>query len=279
MKMTTQLRKMLKEDGVIITPGMHDALSARIAEKVGFRCLYLGSSATCSSMLGITDVGFVTQSEMLRATRNICSVVNIPVVSDGENGFGSAMNVTRTIREFEREGAAGIHIEDCMPPKHVRGIRDRVTSKEEMVEKVKAAVDSRQDKDFVIVARTDAKGVYGLDEAVARCQAYAEAGADMAFIVGLTVDEAASVSRQIPVPLFAISMYAPLPELTQKGIKLSVYPSIALSAAYPAMLGTLQDLFANGPTSGLRKPPPSLGMADVNGMDEVVSIVTKYHLV
>ena len=278
MKAGRELRKILEEEAVIVVPGVHDALSALVAQAVGFRCIYLGSFATSASMLGRCDAGLITQSEMLTAMRNVCFAVSIPVIGDGENGYGSALNVARTVAEFERTGVAGVHIEDCAVPKHIRGIPDRVTSKEEMIQKVRAAVDSRDDKDFVIIARTDAKSVYGLSDAVSRCKAYAEAGADMAFIVGLTLEEAAEVSQQIPVPLFATSIYAPLQELAEKGVKLAVYSAASLGPSYNAVLAAMRELYTNGPTQTTVRSMGSPAISDVVGMDKVADMVRKYQI-
>lgn len=176
-----RFREMLRSGRLIVGGGAHDALSARIVEEVGFPlCVVTGAGV--SMCRGYPDVGFVTLEEMVANARYIAEAVRIPVIVDADNGYGNALNVMRTVREFERAGVAGIHIEDQVWPKrcgHMAG--KRLIAQAEMVQKIRAAQDARRDDDFVIIARCDALMVEGLDKTLERGEAYLQAGADMLF--------------------------------------------------------------------------------------------------
>ena len=176
-----KLRDLLRSGELILGGGAHDAISARIVEEVGFPlCVVTGAGV--SMCRGYPDVGFVTLEEMVANARYIAEAIRIPVIVDADNGYGNALNVMRTVREFERAGVAGIHIEDQVWPKrcgHMLG--KRLIPQEEMVQKIHAALDARRDEDFVIIARCDALMVEGLDKALDRGEAYVRAGADMLF--------------------------------------------------------------------------------------------------
>lgn len=183
MKKTTILRNLINQKGIIVAPGAYDGFSAKIVEFTGFKVLYASGGGISRSLLGGPDVGLLTMTEMLNQVRNIVNAVNLPVISDADTGYGNPMNVIRTVREFEQAGVAAIHIEDQEMPKrcgHLKG--KRLVTKHEMVQKIRAAIEAREDDDFVIIARTDAQAVYGLDDALERGHAYAEAGADVIFI-------------------------------------------------------------------------------------------------
>jgi methylisocitrate lyase len=183
MKKTTQLKNLLKAKEILVMPGAYDCLSAKIIEKAGFKAVQCSGYGFSACLLGKPDVGLLTFGEVLEHTKNIVNSVNIPVMADGDTGYGNAVNVIRTVREFEAIGAAGVNLEDQVWPKrcgHMSG--KEVISIEEMVNKIKAAVWARQDQDFVINARTDARAVYGPEEVIRRAEAYWEAGADLIFI-------------------------------------------------------------------------------------------------
>ena len=232
-------RELLRAPGIIVAPGAYDAVSARLVETAGFQAVYIGSYATAASRLGLPDAGLVGMREMAdHAASVVGAVEGIPVIADAENGFGNVTTLWRTVREFERAGVAGIHLEDHEFGKHL-DVPGRVLSKAEMVEKVKAAVDARQDPDFVIIARTDAgwlRGGGGLDEAVDRCLAYGAAGADMVFPAGVRAPALASLSRRLPHPICAVN--SPGSSVAQEeaaGIKLVLYYSLLLYAAHRAV--------------------------------------------
>src|ERR1700674_745777 len=176
-------RDLLGRPGIIRSLGAHDVFTARLIETAGLETVFIGGFGTSASMLGLPDVGFLTLTEMADAVRRMASRVNIPVVADGDTGHGDLHNVVRTVREFERAGAAGILLEDQVTPKrcgHFEG--KQLIAADEMVLKLRAAQKGRRDPDFVIIARTDARAVEGFDAAIERANRYGAAGADVCFI-------------------------------------------------------------------------------------------------
>ena len=182
MKTTAKLRELLKGDDIVMTPGVYDCLTARIAESVGFTAVKLLGNVTCGSMLGLPDLGLIGLNEMANHAKNVAAAVAIPVLVDADTGYsGGPLGIARTIREFERAGVAGIGMEDQVTPKKCALIPGGtpVVPLKEQVKKLQAAVEAKEDKDFLISARTDAESVNGLDDAIKRIKAYEEVGADM----------------------------------------------------------------------------------------------------
>lgn len=178
-----RLREMLSSDRSVVAPGVYDGLTARLVEQAGFDAAIVTGAGVSASLLGAPDVGLMTMSEVLTQTRNIANAVDICVVADCDTGYGNPLNVGRTIREFENSGVAGLFIEDQVSPKrcgHFAG--KQIISDDEMVQKLRAAVDARIDADLVLIARTDARAIDGIQEAVRRGRLYAAAGADMIFV-------------------------------------------------------------------------------------------------
>jgi len=203
MNRTTQLKRMLDERKALVMPGCHDALSAKLVEQAGFRAIQASGFGIAASLLGEPDVGLATLTEMVDQTRRMVNAVNVPVMADGDTGNGNAINVIRTVREYENAGCAGINLEDQVFPKrcgHMEG--KELVSCEEMVLKIRAAVYARRDPDFVINARTDAIAVKGIDEAIQRANAYAKAGADLIFMEAPTsVEMIRRCVEQVKAPL------------------------------------------------------------------------------
>jgi 2,3-dimethylmalate lyase len=205
MRTTTRLRALLAGPDVLVAPGAYDALSARLIAQAGFQAVYMTGFGTAASVLGQPDVGLLTMSEMVSRASALAAVTgDLPLIADADTGYGNPVNVRRTIREYERAGVAGLHIEDQVWPKkcgHMEG--KQVIPMEEMVQKVRAAVDARQDPDFVIIARTDANAVNGLEDALERGRAYREAGADVIFIEApRSITELKAIKQGFPdVPL------------------------------------------------------------------------------
>jgi 2-methylisocitrate lyase-like PEP mutase family enzyme len=184
MKRTRQLRERLAE-GLVLAPGVYNALFARIAEQLEFQAIYVTGFGT-AARYGFPDVGLVTQTEMVENLRYICNATTIPVVADADTGYGGVINARRTVREYERIGLAGLHMEDQVFPKKCGFMENKqVIDRSEAVSKVRAAVDARTDPDFLIIARTDALAVNGWDDTVAMAESYIEAGADMVFVDGI----------------------------------------------------------------------------------------------
>ena len=258
MKKTTTLKKLILDKEILIMPAAYDGVSARIIEQVGFKAVTLGGYAVSASLLGKPDVSLLTLTEMATYTRNITEAVDIPVFVDGDTGHGNVTNVMRTIREFEKAGAAGLFIEDQVFPKrcgHMEG--KQVIGVEEMIPKIKAAVDTRIDKDLIIMARTDAFATHGIDEAIERGNKYREAGADLIFVEAPTSKEdMLKIAREVAAPLITIQGEGgktPLmtaKELEQIGYSVVVYPGSALYAATWAVRSIMKELFTTGTTKG-----------------------------
>lgn len=252
MRVTTRLRELLAGPDLVVAPGAHDALSARLIAQAGFPAVYMTGFGTAASVLGQPDVGLLTMSEMVSRAAALAAVVgDLPLIADADTGYGNPINVRRTIREYERAGVAAVHIEDQVWPKkcgHMEG--KQVIPLNEMVQKIHAAVDARQDPDFVIIARTDANAVYGFEDALQRGQAYHEAGADVVFIEApRSIPELKAIAQTFPnVPLlfnWAESGKTPLlslEEIRSLGFKLVIFPVSMLFAATYAMLGLLEVL-------------------------------------
>ena len=241
MKKTTRLKQMIYEREVLPCIGVYDALSARLAQDSGFRALQISGYGVSASALGMTDASFTTLEEIVRITSNICRVVDIPVMTDADTGFGNAVNVWWTTKRLEETGAAGMNVEDQSFPKrcgHMAG--KELISLEEMVGKIRAAAEARKDPDFIINARTDAVAVCGIDEAIRRGNAYLEAGADMIYVESPeTVEQIARAVREIKGPV-SINMLEggrtprlTFQELTELGVARVSCPMLSsLAAAY-----------------------------------------------
>ena len=283
---TSLLRKLLKEEEVILAPGCFNALSARLIEQAGFKTIYVSGAAVAGNFLGYPDIGLTTMSEVLENARNIARATSLPVVCDADTGFGNAINMMRTVREFESAGLAGIQIEDQVMPKkcgHTEG--KLLISKAEMVQKVKAAVDARQDPDFVLVVRTDAIAVNGLDDALDRALAYQEAGADVVFVEApRTLEEMRRVCGTIKAPLLANMVEGggktpilPLQELKEMGYKMVIYPVSTHMAAIKAMQEVLAVLKQDGTTARCASQMvPFQEMFEVVGRSKFVALEKKY---
>lgn len=203
MNKTTVLKRMILAKEILVMPGVYDALSARIAELVGFKAVQCSGYGLSASFLGMTDASFTSLADVVELTKNIANAVSIPVMADADTGFGNAVNVWWTVKQLEQAGAAGMNLEDQVFPKrcgHMQG--KELISLEEMVGKIRAAVDAKKDPNFVINARTDALAVAGVDEAIRRGKAYAEAGADLIFVESPpSVDVIKRVIREIQAPV------------------------------------------------------------------------------
>ena len=261
MKRTTQLRRLIEADAILMLPGVHDALAARIAEQAGFQALTCGGYASSASLLGAPDVGQLSMSEMADVYARLCDAVSIPVFADGDTGYGNTTNVARTLRAYERAGVAGLFIEDQVLPKrcgHMAG--KQVVPASDMVAKLKAALDTRQDSDLVLMARTDARAIEGIDAAIERANLYLETGVDLIFVEApQTVEEMRRICSEIAAPCFANYLeggHTPLlsaKELEEIGFAVVAYP---VSATY-AIARTLQEVYAilrrDGETESLRE--------------------------
>lgn len=228
------LRARLSSPQILAAPGAYDALTARLVERAGFAAVYVSGAGVSYSTLAAPDVGLVSMTEMAERVASVSRAVSIPVVADGDNGHGGPLHVQRTVRLFEAAGAAAIQLEDQVLPKrcgHLGGVR--VVPVEEMVAKLHAAVDARRTRDLLVIARTDARGVHGLDEAIARAQRYREAGADALFVEApQSRDEIAAIARALPgLPLVLNQVeggktpLVPLADAEALGYRLAIFPN------------------------------------------------------
>jgi methylisocitrate lyase len=243
----------LWEQGAVPVPGVFDALVARIAERQGYRAIYL-SGAALSAGMALPDVGLVTLPEFVAAARTITQATSLPLVCDADTGFGEALHVERAVRLFESAAVAGIHLEDQELPKrcgHLSG--KHLVAPETMAAKIKAAIAARNDPDFVLIARTDARGVSGFDDAVRRARIYLEAGADAIFPEALeSADEFAAFAKAVPAPLvanmteFGRSPSLDFATLAAMGYRMVLYPVTAYRAALAAARATLAEILRSG---------------------------------
>jgi 2-methylisocitrate lyase-like PEP mutase family enzyme len=255
MKPTTQLRQLLAADGPLLVPGAYDGASARVVQALGHGAVYLTGFGMEASLLGMPDIGLASQAEIVTHAGNISAAVQVPVISDADTGYGGLTNVHRTVQAFERAGIAGIHIEDQSLPKRCGGMAGRqVVSREEMVDRLNAALAARLDPDFVIIARSDAKIDEGLDGVIARLNAYFAAGADMAMIAErFEVSELTRLCAELDGPLAMVGGVPEWPEsmlsrdeLADIGVKLVLYACTGLGAALQAQMAVYGDLLKNG---------------------------------
>jgi len=252
------LRKALESPGMVLAVGAFDALSARIAERLGFRAVITGGYTTSASLLGKPDWGLLTQTEMVRHIGYVAEACNLPLIADADTGYGNPINVRRTGREFEKAGVAAIFLEDQVHPKrcgHMEG--KQVIPAEEHAQKIRAAVDARTDDDLVIIARTDARSVYDLDEAIRRCRLYREAGADVTFVEApRSVEELRRIVREIDAPQVANMIeggrtpFLNAGELENMGFKIAFYTLGVYYAVAKTVYDFMSCLKSTGTTEG-----------------------------
>jgi 2,3-dimethylmalate lyase len=286
--MITQASKfatMLRGGELIVAPGAYDCITARMVDQAGYSACYM-TGAGVAATLGYPDYGLVTMSEMADNAGRMTNVLNIPLIADADTGYGNALNVIRTVGAYEAAGVAGIHIEDQVAPKkcgHMEG--KQVIAADEMAQKVRAAVESRTNPDFVIIARTDARAVEGLERAIERARLYRAAGADVLFIEAVTTEaEAAEAVRALPgVPLlfnWAEGGKTPpisLSRLRELGYRIVIFPISTLLAATAAMRGILREIAVAGTPSALLRDLPSFGeFTDFIGLPEVREAEQRY---
>jgi methylisocitrate lyase len=285
MKKTTQLRQLLSKKQILIAPGAHDALTAKIIAKVGFEAVYLTGYGQAASHLGMADVGLLTMTEMVDRVRNFVHAVDIPVIADGDTGFGNAVTVMRTVRMYEEAGAAAIQLEDQVAPKKCGHMTGRqVITVEEMVGKIKAAVAVRKDPDFVILARTDARTTQGIDEAIRRGKAYEEAGADVLFIESPeSIEEMKMITSSFKVPVLANMVEGgrtPLlstNELEKIGYNLVIFPTASTYVTAQAMLNLMKELKEKGTTKdSIDKMIPFSEFNDLIGLTQIRQLENEY---
>ena len=281
-----RLRALLSQPRCTIAPGVADALAARLVALEGFEAVYMTGFGTSLTRLGAPDVGLLTATEMIDNAARIAEASGLPVIADADTGYGNAINVRRTIRDYERAGVAGVHIEDQVWPKrcgHLSG--KRVIPTVEMVAKIRSACDARADADFLVIARCDAIAVEGLDAALERGERYREAGADMLFIeapVGRAeVERVARHFKGVPL-LYNMAASGKTPdlpadELGPLGFRLAIYPNWIILAAIPAMRGLLRELKSKGSIAEARSRVATFKeFTEIAGLPEIQELEKRY---
>ena len=283
--MSTRVHTVLEDAHSLVFPGIYDTLSAKMAERVGFKLAFVSGYAVSATFIGEPDMGLLTQSEIIDRARRICRSVSIPIIVDADTGYGNPLNVARTVRELIDAGAAGCFLEDQQWPKkcgHMRG--KKVIARDEYIGKIRAAVDTKGDADFFIVARTDAIAAIGVDEAVARVEAAKTAGADATFIEApRSMNELAEVGRRAPKPTVANMIeqgrtpLLPKDELATLGFQLILYPLTGLYASAKALETAYGQLLAAGTTAGAEDQLIAFErFNELIGVDEKFALAERY---
>jgi 2,3-dimethylmalate lyase len=272
------LAQRLSQPGLVVAPGVHDMVSLRLADSFGFDALYMTGFGTVASHLGLPDAGIATYTDMVQRVRTMAAMATAPLIADGDTGYGGLLNVAHTVRGYEAAGAAAIQLEDQEFPKkcgHTPG--RRVVPMADMMRKIRVACEARASRDFLIIARTDARTALGLDEALRRAEAYAEAGADVLFVESPeSVAEMEQIGRSFDLPLVAnIVEGGRTPVLSQSdleaiGYRIAIFPVTALLAATEAMRATYAQIRQQGSSSGLPVPLMPFGdLTKLMGFEEV----------
>jgi len=254
----TRVHRILNEVAALAFPGVYDTLSAKIAQRVGFPMAFVSGYSVAATAIGEPDMGLLTQTEMIDRARRICMSVRIPIIVDADTGYGNPVNVHRTVQELIAAGAAGCFLEDQVWPKKCGHMRSKkVIDRHDYVQKIRAAVDARGDRDFFIVARTDALAAVDLDEAIRRVEAAREAGADASFVEAPTsLDDLEAIGRRSPAPNVANMIEGgrtpvlPKQQLVDLGFQLILYPLTALFAAARLIESMYRTLKEEGTTQG-----------------------------
>ena len=259
MRTTTKFRQLLNQPGIIQAPGAYDCLTAKLIQQAGFPAVYMTGAGTSVAQLGYPDLGLATMTDMIANAGSIADILDVPLIADADTGYGGILNVRRTIRQYERAGVAAVHIEDQEMPKRCGHLDDKkVVSTQDMVQKIRAAVDARTDDDFTIIVRTDSIAVTGWEDAMHRCEQYMKAGADALFVEALrTPEEVEQVAKNLDIPLlynFVESGKSPLlsaADLEKCGCKIVIYPASALLSVTHIVEQVMAQLKETGTTAHL----------------------------
>lgn len=280
------LRELLAKPEILMLPGVYDALSAKIAVQVGFKGVVMGGYAVAASRLGEPDVGYMSMTEMTSALSSITKAVDVPVIADGDTGYGNALSARRTIQEYELAGAAAILLEDQLWPKrcgHMAG--KQVVEASEHAKKLRAAADAKLNPDTILIARTDARAVLGLDAAIERGKLYLDSGADALFIEApQSVQELEIIAKTFPDTILLANMieggrtpYLHKDELQQMGYKIVCYPCFLTYTVTKALRDVMSSLIANGTTHEVKDK--MLHFSEFNqyiGLDKYNELDKKY---
>jgi 2-methylisocitrate lyase-like PEP mutase family enzyme len=248
------LRPLLERPGLLVVPGAHDAVAARVIEAAGFEAVYMTGYGVSASRVGVPDLGVVDLGELLGGLRALRRSVSLPICADADTGFGGPLNVRRTVQEYEAAGASAIQIEDQLHPKRCGHLPGReVAPPREMVRRIEVAIEARRSDELLIIARTDARSSLGLDEALERARLYAEAGADLLFVESPeSEDEMKRIAGELPRPTVVNLVEGgrtpllPHARLEELGFKIALHPVTALLSSLRAMRDTLSSLREHG---------------------------------
>jgi carboxyvinyl-carboxyphosphonate phosphorylmutase len=276
---------LIERPEILVAPGAYDPFVARIVQATGFEAVYMTGAGVSHVRLGQPDLGLLSFSEMVDQAARIADAVDLPLIADADTGYGNALNVMRTVRAYERAGVAGMHIEDQDMPKRCGHFdAKQVIDTGEMVGKLKAALDARVDPDFIIIARTDARTVLGLEEAMARAHAFAEAGADVIFVESpLSEEELARIGSSISTPLLANMVETgktpilPAQRLQELGFSLVIHPGAVGRFVSQQLKGFLARLKAEGSTlSQLEQMADFKTQNEIVGLEQMLALAERY---
>ena len=285
MRRTSRLRKLM-DQSVVLAPGVYNALFAKAVEHIGFDAVYVTGFGT-AARYGYPDVGLITQTEMAQNLKHICRATNLPVIADADTGYGNVINVRRTVREYERAGVAGFHIEDQVFPKKCGFMEGKeVIPMAEHVQKIRAALEARTDPDTVIIARTDALAPNGWEDALARARAYRETGADLVFVDGIrTLEELEIYSRELAqkgVPCLYNGGLVSSEDAGRMGFKIQILAGLSLGAVFKSATAAMQELNSSGVTRQTIAQFGPLGegetVNDILGVPEIYELEQLYDL-
>jgi 2-methylisocitrate lyase-like PEP mutase family enzyme len=276
--MAGRLRQLLEAQELIVAPGVYDGISAALVGKLGFSAAYMTGAGVSASGYGLPDIGLLTLSEMAERAAVLAGLLDVPLIADADTGYGSPVNVVRTVREYERAGVAAIQLEDQVFPKRCGHLAGKdVIDADAFVLTLRAAIDARRDPDTVIIARTDARALLGIDEAISRANRYADAGADVIFVEApQSFEEIEQIAASVDAPLLLNVVPGGLtPEveherLADLGYRIAIHPGAALAAVVPAAIEALGELRAQSPElAGATNPEAFFDLFGLAEWDEL----------
>lgn len=285
MLATSKLRQLIERPGIIVAPGAYDCLTAKIIQQSGFPAVYMTGAGTSVARYGFPDLALASMTEMISNAADITASVSVPVIADADTGYGGLLNVGRTVRKYEQSGVAAIHIEDQEFPKRCGHLDDkRVIPTEDMIPKIMEAVESRTDKDFLIIVRTDALAVTGWEDTMDRCHRYIDAGADVLFVEALrSREDAQRAVELLPVPLlynFVETGKSPLlsaSDLESIGFKIVIFPASNLLLVTATIQKLMAELKEKGTTIGMMEQMVSLQECfELMGLSEMLTVDAKH---
>ena len=285
MLATSKLRQLIEQPGIIVAPGAYDCLTAKIIQQSGFPAVYMTGAGTSVARYGFPDLALASMTEMVSNAADITASVSVPVIADADTGYGGLLNVGRTVRKYEQSGVAAIHIEDQEFPKRCGHLDDkRVIPTEDMIPKIKEAVESRTDQDFLIIVRTDALAVTGWEDTMDRCHRYVDAGADVLFVEALrSAEDAQRAVESLPVPLlynFVETGKSPLlsaNDLESIGFKIVIFPASNLLLVTATIQKLMAELKEKGTTIGMMEQMVSLQECfELMGLSEMLAVDAKH---